>query len=117
MKGVKPSSRTLNTSLFHTSSRRNRRLFFSGRAWLPRRVRLPVRGKAMQARPRPSSSPATRSQPLSCDFPDQARDDVAFGLLGRFQNLELLGGQVKLNRFPPLHIAVLLIDRAFARSP
>jgi len=39
-------------------------------------------GKAMQARPRPSSSPATRSQPLSCDFPDQPRDEVALGLFG-----------------------------------
>src|SRR5262249_2785484 len=34
-------------------------------------VRLPARGKAMQARPRPSTSPAARLQPLACDFPDQ----------------------------------------------
>src|SRR5215831_20871217 len=100
MKGVKPSSRTLNTSLFHTSSRRSWRLFFSGRAWLPRRVRLPARGKAMQARPRPSSSPATRSQPLSCDFPDQARDDVT---LDCFQRRKWRGGfcRVRASSPPP----------------
>src|SRR6516165_629546 len=39
------------------------------------------------------------SQPLLCDLPDQARDDVALGLLGRFQNLELLGRQMKLDCF------------------
>src|SRR6516225_2671967 len=57
----------------------------SGRAWLP------ARDKAMQARPRPSSSPATRSQPLACDFlPDKARDDLALGPLGRFQHFQLV---------------------------
>jgi len=30
------------------------------------------------------------SQPLSCDFPDQARDDLAFGLFGRFQHFQLV---------------------------
>jgi hypothetical protein len=39
------------------------------------------------------------SQPFSCDFPDQTRDDLAFGLLGRFQDLELLGRQMTLDRF------------------
>src|SRR5215813_2943969 len=39
------------------------------------------------------------SQPLLCDFPDQARDDLALGLLGRFQDLELLRRQMKLDRF------------------
>jgi hypothetical protein len=62
-------------------------------------VRLPARGKAMQARPWPSSSPATRSPPLSCDVADQARDDVALGLFGCLQLFELLDGQIKLNRF------------------
>src|SRR5262249_16862595 len=37
------------------------------------------------------------SQPLLCDFPDQARDDLALGLLGRFQALELLMRQMKLD--------------------
>ena len=30
------------------------------------------------------------SQPLACDFPDQARDDVALGLLGRLQDCKLI---------------------------
>src|SRR5262249_32908224 len=53
--------------------------------------------------PHAGSSP----QPLSCDFPDQARDDVALGLFGRLQNLELIGGQVKLNRL--LHASAQLV--------
>jgi len=39
------------------------------------------------------------SQPLLCDFPDQARDDVALGFFGGLQHLVLLGGQVKLDCF------------------
>jgi len=42
------------------------------------------------------------SQPLSCDLPDQARDDLAFRLFGRFQNLELLGRQMTLDRLGAL---------------
>jgi hypothetical protein len=39
------------------------------------------------------------SQPLSCDFPDQTRDEVTLGLFGRFQGLELLGRQMTLDGF------------------
>src|SRR5262249_17918394 len=39
------------------------------------------------------------SQPLSCDFSDQERDDVALRFFGRLQHLVLLGGQVKLDCF------------------
>src|SRR5262245_58274237 len=49
----------------------------------------------LRVSPHAGSSP----QPLSCDVPDQARDEVALGLLGRFQNLELLGRQMTLDRF------------------
>src|SRR5262249_17254457 len=59
--------------------------------------------------PHAGSSP----QPLSCHFPDQARDDVALGLFGRLQNLELIGGQVKLNRL--LHERAQLV-RSMASS-
>ena len=43
------------------------------------------------------------SQPLSCDFlPDQAREDLALGFLGRFQFFELLDGQMTLDRLGAL---------------
>src|SRR5438876_2271766 len=86
MEGVQPSSWT--PPCFTLRAAGTGGSFFSGRAWLPRRVRLPARGKTMQARLRPSSSPATRSQPLSCDFlPDQpidvGRNGEGVDVLGR----------------------------------
>src|SRR5215831_1201556 len=37
------------------------------------------------------------SQPLSCNFPDQPRDDVALGFFGCLQLFELLGRQMTLD--------------------
>src|SRR6516164_8492198 len=43
---------------------------------------------------------AARSSPLACDFlPNQAGDDVAFGLFGCLQLFELIRRQVELNGF------------------
>jgi len=43
--------------------------------------------------------PWRSSLPLSCDFADQPRDDVAFGLFGFLQLFELLDGHASMSAF------------------
>src|SRR5262245_10266752 len=63
---------------------------------------------ACLARRRLASSP----RPLACDFSlDQARDDVALGLLGCLQHFELMLRQVLLDRFRHQRAQVVGVDR------
>src|SRR5215831_15852075 len=90
----------LNTSAIRTSSR----YIQPALSRLTRKVHAETRRHSLR---RSGSS----SQPLACDFlPDQARDDLAFGLLGRFQDLELLGRQMTLDCFLHESAQVVRLD-------